>query len=119
MPAKTCEADKPAGNKPIIQDRRSSPRFRCCHKCNVRPENGTGAGTWQGIVYNISTGGIGVVLPCPLVTGTNLVIELFGGKKDLSVRACVVRFTLHAFAYFHGCEFAEPLSEAQVKSWLK
>ena len=100
-------------------ERRQGARFRCCRKCNVWPQGGTGAGAWPGIVYNISTTGIGVVLPCPLVAGTVLTIESFGGRKDQRVRARVSRSVLQSFAFFHGCEFLEPLTDDQVQAWLR
>ena len=46
-------------------ERRSAKRFLCCRKCLVRPESAPGVETWAGIVYNISTSGVGVVLPYP------------------------------------------------------
>jgi len=101
------------------EERRAATRYRCCRKCNVRPAGSTGVGTWPGIIYNISTAGIGVVLPCPLIAGTHLIIELFGGKKDLRVEARVARSVLHTFAFFHGCEFLEPLDDHEVRGWLK
>ena len=100
-------------------ERRGAVRRNCCRKCNVWPEGASGATAWPGIIYNISTSGIGVVLPCPLIAGTTLVIELFGAKQELRVRARVVRSALQSFAFFQGCEFLEPLDERQVQSWLR
>ena len=119
MPANTPAADDISEEQHLGAERRTAVRFRCCRKCNVRPAGANGVGTWPGIIYNISASGIGVVLPCPLQAGTELVIDLFGGKCDHRVRARVVRSVLHSFAFFHGCEFAEPLSDQEVQSWLK
>jgi len=119
MPLNTPAADHTHQDKHDGVERRTAARFRCCRKCNVRPAGATGVGTWPGIIYNISATGIGVVLPCPLQPGTRLIIELFGGRKEQRVEASVVRSVLHTFAFFHGCEFSEPLSEHDVQAWLK
>ena len=56
-------------------ERRSARRYRCCAECSVRPENAAGVGQWKGIVYNISTTGVGMALSCPVSAGTVLLIE--------------------------------------------
>jgi len=99
-------------------ERRSAKRFLCCRKCLVRPESAPGVETWAGIVYNISTSGVGVVLPYPVRAGTTLIIELWGENPPQRVRAAVVRSTLRQFAFFHGCQFLEPLSEESLETWL-
>jgi hypothetical protein len=100
-------------------ERRSAPRYRCCAECTVRPENATGIGLWHGIVYNISTTGIGMALPCPVNPGTVLVIEPWRWGQDRRLRARVVRSVPVSFLFFHGCEFLEPLTEAELGALLK
>src|SRR5207253_9292194 len=97
MPANTHPSADISADKHQGAERRLAVRYRCCRKCNVWPANAHGVGTWPGIIYNISATGIGVVLPCPLQAGTELIIELFGGKRDQRVRARVVRSVLHSF----------------------
>jgi PilZ domain len=104
---------------PEAVERRSAKRFACCRKVLVRPEGTPGVETWAGIVYNISTSGLGVVLPYPVRAGTTLIIELWGPTPPQRVRAAVVRSTLRQFAFFHGCQFLEPLSEESLAIWVQ
>jgi hypothetical protein len=99
-------------------ERRLAQRYQCCAECNARPEQATGVGNWQGIVYNISTNGIGIALPCPVAEGTVLLIEPWRWGADHVLRARVVRWVPVSFLFFHGCEFLEPLSEAELGELL-
>jgi hypothetical protein len=102
-----------------VAERRSARRYRCCAECTVRPENAAGVGQWKGIVYNISTTGMGMALPCPVSEGTVLVVEPWRWGQGRRLRARVVRSALVSFLFFHGCEFVEPLSEDELGELLK
>src|SRR5438477_10299285 len=99
-------------------ERRSAKRFLCCRKCLVRPESAPGVETWAGIVYNISTSGVGVVLPYPVRAGTTLIIELWGENPPQRVRAPVVRSALRQFAFFHGWPFLGPSRDEALEPWV-
>jgi hypothetical protein len=94
-------------------------RYRLLQRCVVRPADGTGSGDWPGIAYNLSRTGIGLSLLYPLLPGTVLIIEPWGldGARKLYVR--VVRCAPVDFAWFHGCELFEPLSEEELWIWLQ
>jgi hypothetical protein len=70
------------------------------------------------MVYNISATGISLVLLYPVTAGTALVIEPWDRRRARGIRARVVRSTLSPFAWFLGCEFAQPLSDAEICAWL-
>jgi hypothetical protein len=77
-----------------------------------------GTGTWHGIAYNLSTTGIGLVLPWPVRPGVTLVIEPWGLANARTLLARVVRSTPIAFTWFLGCELANPLADEELRAWL-
>jgi hypothetical protein len=99
-------------------ERRASERYRCCRECTVRPEQAAGIGSWPGIVYNISAGGIGVALACPIQAGTRLVIDGWGPTAGRKLRVRVVRSVPVAYVFFHGCEFVETVPDEEVRRWV-
>jgi hypothetical protein len=68
---------------------------------------------------NLSLSGMMVALQHPLQNGTRLLLEAWNGRGAPTVEAVVVRSFPVGFAWFHGCEFVSPLSEAGLQSWLK
>jgi hypothetical protein len=98
-------------------ERRAAPRYRCLSECLVRVEGASEPLHWPGMVYNISTVGIGLALPFPAMRGMLLQLEPRRGR-GLSAQARVVRCGLREYVWFHGAEFVTPLDEAELDRWL-
>jgi hypothetical protein len=99
-------------------DRRGAERYPCCQECTVRLEQAAGVGSWPGILYNISTGGVGIALPYPLKAGAMLVIEGWEPTAGKRLVARVVRSVPVAYLFFYGCELAEQLDEKEMDRWV-
>ncbi|HXG13134.1 MAG TPA: PilZ domain-containing protein [Gemmataceae bacterium] len=117
MPRRTIHPEEEPALAPAVE-RRASPRYRILQRCFVRPEGATGAEAWRCIVFNISTIGIGVTVPCPLQPGTILEImpHRLPGTRPLQAR--VVRSDSVEYLWFCGCELLHPLSEEELRTWL-
>lgn len=74
--------------------------------------------SWPGMTANLSLSGMMVALQHPLQNGTRLILEAWSTKSAPVVEAIVVRSFAVGFAWFHGCEFVTPLSEAGLEGWL-
>lgn len=74
-------------------------------------------GRWPVIVQDVSAGGVGLLIGRRVEPGTELRVALGGGDP---VRARVVRVGAKAFGHwFHGCAFAAPLAEADLRNFLR
>jgi hypothetical protein len=100
-------------------DRRQATRHRCLSECLVRLEDAAEPLDWPGMVYNISSTGIGLALPFPALVGRVLVIEPRRPRvTGMRLRARVVRCALQQYVWFQGCEFVTPLSDEELGRWL-
>jgi hypothetical protein len=107
-------------SKQAMRERRAAPRFRCLSECLVRLEGAPEPLDWPGMVYNISATGVGMALPFPAMVGSMLTLEPRRRRgSGMRLRARVVRCGLQEYVWFHGCEFTERLSEAELRRWLK
>jgi hypothetical protein len=100
-------------------ERRLARRFLCCKRCLVHPANLPGVINWPGIVHNLSTAGMGLTLSYPVLPGTVLVVEPWDWNNGQPLSVRVVRSTQVAFAFFHGCEFLDPLDEREFQRLLR
>jgi PilZ domain len=105
-------------DKPRQPERRTAPRYTLAQRCLVRPEGATGPGDWNGMVYNLSASGVGLALPFRAAAGMLLLIEPWGLPGARPLLARVVRSATVEFAWFHGCELAEPLGDDELRAWL-
>jgi hypothetical protein len=119
MPSQIPSPKEVKGRKKNTAERRGAVRIPCFQECLVWPEGASQVGAWSGMVYNISTHGVGLALAYPIQEGTILVIEPWGRKAVHSVRARVVRTSREAFVWFYGCELTNPLSDEEVQTWKK
>ena len=83
------------------------------------PARASGPVGWPSIAYNISATGIGVTLPRPLPQGAVVEIEAWGLPSAPRLRARVVHSRFTDFLWFCGCQLAKPLSEEELRAWLK
>ena len=113
-PEKAAEQGLP----PSGIEQRGARRYLIQQRCIVSLPGGKGPEGWRSIAYNISTTGIGVLLGVPLQPDTQLEIEPWNLPGTRTVRARVVHCKPLEFAWMAGCEFAEPLTEAELKAWL-
>jgi hypothetical protein len=108
-----------ASNQPAAGERREAIRYLWRRPCIVRPEGAPGIGSWSGMVYDLSSTGVGVALTYPVPVGKILVIEPLGNFPLRTMQAGVVRCVQKEFVWFHGCQFAQPLTEEELMSWLR
>ena len=113
-PLKGREADK----RTTATERRAATRYHLSRPCIVRPEEATGVGNWSGIIYDLSALGVGIALTCPVPTGKSLIIEPLGNFRLRTMRGRVVRCVQREFVWFLGCEFANPMSDEELSTWL-
>jgi hypothetical protein len=112
----TVRIAKPTSVVKAVKERRSSVRCRCLGACAVVMPGGRKV---PGLTYNLSRSGIGVALLRPVLVGTKVVVEKVGWSDTRPLRATVVRHELLGFAWLHGCRLSTPLSEAELRDWLK
>jgi hypothetical protein len=122
MSGDTSGADARGGHEAPCAERRSAPRYHCsleaaCHAIGGGPE-----GPWTGKIRDISTTGIGVLLPESLDRGTILLVDLPApsGGEPQSLSACVIHGRPHAGGgFFAGCILAERLDQAELEALLR
>ena len=115
MPANTHPDSAPA-DLPIGINRREFPRYPTLQRCFVWPEGADGEG-WRCIAYNISLTGIGLTLPVPLPADAVIRVLPHGLPGARPLRARLVHVRRLEWAFLCGCEFFEPLSEAELQTW--
>ncbi len=94
-------------------------RHRCnlnviCHAIGDDPR-----GPLDGTIYDISTTGIGIILPEALERGSILLMELAvpDGDAPESISACVIHARPQdGGGFFTGCILAEQLREDEVEA---
>lgn len=97
--------------------RRASPRFECRHVTFYRQVGKRGGDSELATLHNVSVSGVGLLIRERIKPGTILVIELNSTvRKVLHQRlARVTHVTDQSDGYtLIGCEFAKPLSEAEL-----
>jgi hypothetical protein len=108
-----------SGDRRSGSERRQAVRYRCLRECTVHLEGASPPVDWTGMVYNISANGIGLALPFPALPGSVLLVRPWGLRGTaLGVSARVVRSGLQSFVWFHGCQFAAPLGDDELRRWL-
>jgi hypothetical protein len=104
-------------HSPVV-DRRSAERFLCNRVCFARP-NGTSLGmTWGVTIYDISAHGISLLLKRRLESGSIVAIQPSRQSQTKPILARVLRSLQWPRGWLHGCELAEPLSDAELDAWL-
>lgn len=74
--------------------------------------------TWTGRILNVSPGGIGLLLSCQFEAGTLLSFDVPGLDFNHKIMVRVVRSLEHGQSWFHGCEFADRLTDEELQEWL-
>ena len=116
-----AQADASPSSAPATLERRKALRYPIKQRCLVRPA-GSGAGRpddWKGIVFDISTHGIGLTLPFPLQAGAELIVEPWNLSGAVPLHVRVVRTVPVEFTWFLGCALLRPLDDAQLRLWLR
>jgi hypothetical protein len=93
-------------------------RYACLTECLVRIDGAALGGDWPGMAFNISRSGIALALPFPVPVGAVLTIDRRSSRGAPPRRAQVVRSRLERCVWFHGCSFAEPLTEHELHTWV-
>jgi hypothetical protein len=110
--------DRAAARQTHPSERRAFPRFPLLQRCLTSPPGTPGALAWHSIAYNISAGGIGITLPCPLRAEALLDIEAWNLPGAPRLRARVVHARFFDFLWFCGCELLTPLDDEGLRAWL-
>src|SRR5688572_7252279 len=97
-------------------ERRTEPRHRIQQRCLVPSSSITGE-AWHCIAYNVSTNGIGVLLPLRPEPGTILEIEPWQLPGAPILKARVVHSRLLEFVWMTGCVLCTPLTDAELQAW--
>ena len=99
-------------------ERRASVR-RLCNRDILSRKAGTPRGTgWLAAVRDVSTTGIGMMLYCKFAPGTILAVEPLSRSSTRTLLARVVRTTVEADGWYHGCELANALTDEELQGWL-
>jgi hypothetical protein len=118
MPNPTSRSKGQERDTAVIE-RRAFVRFGCNLDTSLRPIGHTRQDPWLGTVFNISRGGVGLVLHRRFETGTLLAIELQGrdGLSSGTLLARVAHVTPRGDAEWTvGCAFVHELSEDDLKA---
>src|SRR5262245_13845786 len=96
-------------------DRRSEPRFNSSLRVEVEPTDGPPL-LIHGDSTNISRHGVAMILRRPLVRGERVLVILENPETGhMCERFAHTRHCRRAYGgYMTGCEFEEPLTEAQL-----
>jgi hypothetical protein len=122
MSGETLGADARGHSEAPCAERRAAARYRCGLETNCHAVGGGPEGPWTGKIYDISTTGIGVVLPESLDRGTILLVDLPvpAGGKPQALSACVIHARPHEDGgFFAGCILAERLGDAELEALLR
>jgi tRNA A-37 threonylcarbamoyl transferase component Bud32 len=114
-------------SRPPAEERRARVRYSCrletgcTRNTSIHPEKAAQHDSWEATVLDLSAVGIGLLLNRRFEPGTNLVLDLRGPGQGFAreVELCVTRVKSAAGgAWFHGCAFAEPLSQEELRKLL-
>jgi hypothetical protein len=121
MSGEGLRADAEGRGPTSCTDRRAAARHRCSMEAICHALGGGSEGPWTGKVLDLSTTGLGIILPQPLERGTILLVDIPSTAAGVpqSLSACVI----HTRPYedggvFNGCILAEQLSEAELEALL-
>jgi serine/threonine protein kinase len=113
---------------PARYERRTAPRHPCTLGITCVIDTDLFAGgegteeTWPGTVHDIGPRGLGLVMPRRFERGTAIRVEVEGGGEQPARRlaARVAHVRPEALGHwFHGCVFADPLSDQALREWLR
>jgi hypothetical protein len=110
------------GRAPDEAERRAHVRYEsgvwtCCQRAPGRLD----AAGWPVVVRDLSAGGAGLEVGCPLVPGTVLEFHLddeCGGSTRLLARVARLE-TRPGCRWLAGCAFLAPLTDAQLAALLR
>lgn len=107
------------GRKPTVE-RRAAPRSQPALGTVCRLQSHTGEEFGLGLVWNISTSGLSMLLDRPVPAGTTLAANLMACDGEMKVpRQMRVAHILglRTGDYMVGCQFLEPLGSEEI-SWF-
>jgi hypothetical protein len=121
MSGESLRADAGGTAQTACTDRRSAARHRCSLEATCHAIGGGPEGPWPATILELSTTGLGIILPQPLERGTILIVDLAtpvaGAPESLS--ACVIHTRPHEEGgIFTGCILAEQFGEAELAALL-
>jgi hypothetical protein len=98
---------------------RSDTRELILQRCFVWLPGSPSSEALRCIAYNISLGGIAVVMPIRPESGTLLAIKAWDLPDAPSLQARVVHTKGLDYLWCCGCELITPLPEKDLQAWLK
>jgi hypothetical protein len=109
---------RPEGYPPVQEERRIWVRCPCDMEATCQPANTPDSQRVSARVRNISRGGINLLMPSPVETGSLLSVELpcTLGQSPSTVLAYVVRVAAYPSGEWTiGCTFASELTDDDLK----
>ena len=107
----------------LLQERRHFVRFPAQLDVLVRTGGGGKTGVeWRARVRDISTKGIGLVLPRTFAPGTVLFVSVAregNAGEPFRMKAQVMRVVAESCGYFLGCQLAEPLNGDELTALIQ
>jgi hypothetical protein len=109
-----------AANQPPQPERRGAERRPIHWAAHVRQSGENLSSDRPGVVLDISAKGIGLTVSRRFHVGTILAVtlEAAGGGTGLPMMARVIHVREEGTVWFHGCELARPLTEAELNELL-
>jgi hypothetical protein len=105
-------------NTPATLNRRVWVRHPCPAEKPGQMFNTESSKVCQGVVRNLSSGGIGLVLSEAVHLGTVLKVEIDGGQGPRMLVMRVTHITEQTDGWLHGCELTVPLTGEQIREML-
>ncbi len=103
---------------PTDDERRTSTRHDCLLPVHGICEEAAERFEWQGVLLDVSRGGVQLLLNRPLTQGAWLDVE-FETPQTLPLRAQVMHAVPYAAGgWLTGCRFSEPLADERVQSLI-
>jgi hypothetical protein len=99
-------------------ERRACRRLRRVGPCRVRVYPGYREFV-SGLTWDVSRSGVALLLPRQLPVGATVLVERILGIHAGPVLTTVVRSKHLELGWLHGAELNSPLTDEELKDWLR
>jgi hypothetical protein len=101
--------------QPLKTEHRAWIRYTSKRDAQVQPDQASTVIFRKAVIHSISQKGLGILMSTPVSTGTILKVGLQGFNWSRLLLARVVHAEQQDDGWYHGCELANILSEAEVQ----
>src|SRR6516164_6701523 len=99
-------------------ERRAWVRYPSRRRIDARRFGTAKRYAWEAIIRDVTPSGLGLVLPHAIRQGAILVVEPRGRGLNRLLLARVVHVVSQVDGWLHGCELANPLTDAERRDLL-